>query len=88
MHIDGKTQLVGLIGWPVSHSFSPAMHNAAAQDLGLNSVYVAMPVRPQDIPAALQGLPALGFKGVNVTVPHKGAVIDHLELDKQVVFRK
>ena len=76
--IDGKTQLIGLIGHPVGHSFSPAMHNAAAAALGLNIAYVPLPVRPEQLPDALRGLAALGFRGVNVTVPHKEAVISHL----------
>ncbi len=63
MTISGKTQLIGLIGWPVSHSFSPAMHNAAAADLGLDFVYVALPVHPDDVETAVRGLPALGFRG-------------------------
>ena len=53
--------LVGLIGWPVGHSKSPVMHQAAATALGLDLDYVAMPVRPADLPAAIKGLPALGF---------------------------
>ena len=77
--IDGKTQLIGLIGWPVSHSFSPAMHNAAAAALGLNWVYLPLPVRPQDVGSALSGLSALGFRGVNITVPHKQAVMPFLD---------
>jgi len=73
--IDGRTQLVGLIGWPVEHSLSPAMHNAAFAALGLNWRYVPMPVRPGQVEAAIRGLAALGFRGVNVTVPHKQAVM-------------
>ncbi|WP_420628736.1 shikimate dehydrogenase [Candidatus Leptofilum sp.] len=73
--INGKTQLTGLMGWPVSHSFSPAMHNAAAESLGLNWAYVPLPVPPDGVAAAVSGLAALGFRGVNVTVPHKQAVI-------------
>lgn len=76
--IDGRTQLIGLIGWPVSHSFSPAMHNAAAAALGLNWVYIPLPVRPKDLESALHGLSSLGFHGANVTVPHKQAVIPYL----------
>lgn len=79
MIISGKTQLIGLIGWPVSHSFSPAMHNAAAVDLGLDFVYVAMPVHPDDVVTAVRGFPALGFRGINVTVPHKQTVIPLLD---------
>ena len=77
--INGKTQLIGLIGWPVSHSFSPAMHNAAAQALGLNWAYVPLPVAPENVATAVSGLPSLGFRGVNVTVPHKQAVMPLLD---------
>jgi len=78
LSIDGKTIVIGLIGWPVGHSYSPAMHNAAAAALGLNLVYVPLPVSPERLPDALRGLPALGIRGVNVTVPHKEAVMPHL----------
>jgi len=71
--------LTGLIGWPVSHSFSPAMHNAALAVLGLNWVYVPLPVPPDRVGDAVRGLPALGFQGVNVTVPHKQAVMPFLD---------
>lgn len=77
--INGKTQLIGLIGWPVSHSFSPTMHNAAAQSLGLNWAYVPLPVAPEQLKTAVSGLSALGFRGVNVTVPHKQAVMPLLD---------
>ncbi|MGB4872323.1 MAG: hypothetical protein WBP47_19875, partial [Candidatus Promineifilaceae bacterium] len=79
MTISGKTQLLGLLGWPVAHSFSPAMHNAAAAALGLDVVYVPLPVRPEDVGTAVSALPALGFLGANVTVPHKQAVIPFLD---------
>ena len=77
--INGKTQLIGLIGWPVSHSFSPAMHNAAAQALGLNWVYVPLPVPPEKLATAVSSLSALGFRGINITVPHKQTVIPLLD---------
>jgi shikimate dehydrogenase len=73
--IDGHTQLVGLIGWPVEHSLSPAMHNAAFEALGLNWRYVPLPVEPGQVETAVHGLAALGFRGANVTVPHKQAVM-------------
>src|SRR5690606_31595007 len=73
--ISARTQLLGLIGWPVAHSFSPVMQNAAIAALGLDLAYVPLPVRPEDLPAAIRGLAALGFRGVNVTVPHKQAVM-------------
>jgi shikimate dehydrogenase len=82
MTISGKTQLVGLLGWPVAHSLSPAMHNAAAAALGLDLVYVPLPVRAEDVETAVRALLALHFRGANVTVPHKQAVIPFLdELD-------
>ncbi|MEZ4593386.1 MAG: shikimate dehydrogenase [Chloroflexota bacterium] len=77
--INGKTHLIGLMGWPVSHSFSPAMHNAAAEAYGLNWVYVPLPVDPELVATAVSGLVALGFRGVNVTVPHKQAVMPLLD---------
>ena len=79
LEINGKTQLVGIIGWPVSHSFSPVMHNAAFADLGLNWKYVPLPVRLEDVATAVSALPTLGFKGVNITVPHKQAVMPFLD---------
>jgi len=77
--INGATRLVGLIGWPVEHSLSPAMHNAAFAALGLNWVYVPLPVPPGALEAAVKGLAALGFRGANVTVPHKQAVMPYLD---------
>jgi len=77
--IDGHTQLVGLIGWPVAHSLSPAMHNAAFDALGLNWRYVPLPVPPGQVEAAVRGLAALGFRGANVTTPHKQAVMPVLD---------
>ena len=86
--ISGKTQLIGLIGWPVSHSFSPAMHNAALAQLGLDWVYVPLPVRPDEVKTAVLALPTLNFRGVNVTVPYKQAVmpfLDEIEVGAQAI---
>ena len=77
--ITAKTTLVGLIGWPISHSVSPVMHNAAFADLRLNWRYVPLPVHPERVAQAVAGLRALGLRGVNVTVPHKQAVMPHLD---------
>ncbi len=79
MAIGGKTKLLGLIGWPVSHSLSPAMHNAAAEALGLDYAYLPLPVHPDKVADAIRGLAALGFRGVNVTIPHKLAVMPLLD---------
>ncbi len=73
--VDGHTQLVGLIGWPLEHSLSPAMHNAAFDALELNWHYVPLLVPPGQVEAAVRGLTALSFRGANVTVPHKQAVM-------------
>jgi shikimate dehydrogenase len=77
--INGKTSLVGLMGWPVAHSLSPAMYNAAFAALGLEWAYVPLPVQPEHVEQALKGLTALNFVGANVTVPHKQAVMRHLD---------
>jgi shikimate dehydrogenase len=78
LNINGQTKLVGLIGYPVEHSLSPAMHNSAFAALGLNWCYVPLPVPPERLGEAVTGLRALGFVGANVTVPHKEAVMSYL----------
>jgi shikimate dehydrogenase len=65
------TRLAAVLGWPVAHSRSPAIHNAAYRAVGVDAVYVPLAVAPDALPAALGGVRALGFLGVNVTVPHK-----------------
>ncbi|MEB3261803.1 MAG: shikimate dehydrogenase [Cyanobacteriota bacterium] len=74
LSISGTTQLVGVLGDPVRHSLSPAMHNAAIQALGLDWVYLALPVRSELLAAVLTGLEGLDCQGLNVTIPHKQAV--------------
>lgn len=71
--------MVGLLGWPVSHSHSPNMHNAAFAELDLDWAYIPLPVRPGDLKQALLGLMALNFVGGNVTVPHKQAVMRYMD---------
>lgn len=77
--ISGRTRVVGIIGDPVGHSRSPAMHNAAFAALGLDWVYVPFPVAGEDVAAAVAAVRALGLAGINVTVPYKQAVIPHLD---------
>jgi shikimate dehydrogenase len=77
--LDGRTRLVGIIGWPVKHSLSPHMHNAAFRALGLNYAYVPLPVAPDRVGDAVRGLVALGFAGANVTIPYKSAVLPFLD---------
>lgn len=85
MDIDARTQFCGVIGNPVGHSLSPAIHNAAFRTLGLNFVYLAWQV--EAIGDAIKGLRALGnFRGASVTIPHKVAAIpflDHVEQTAQ-----
>ena len=75
--IDGTTKLAGVIGWPVNHSLSPAMHNAVYEDLGLNWVYLPLPVADEiglrRVVAAIRSLPFVGF---NITMPYKAAMLD------------
>ncbi|AFV99633.1 shikimate dehydrogenase [Gluconobacter oxydans] len=73
--IDGHTKLAGVMGWPVEHSRSPLLHNHWCRVHGVNGAYVPLPTRPEHFEAALKGLAAAGFQGVNVTIPHKEAAM-------------
>jgi len=77
--ISGKTRVIALLGWPVSHSLSPAMHNAALERSGFDYVYVCFPVKPENLRDAVQGIRSLGLVGCNVTIPHKEAIIPYLD---------
>ncbi|MDB5362419.1 MAG: shikimate dehydrogenase [Rhodospirillales bacterium] len=75
-------RLSGVIGWPVGHSRSPALHGHWLQRHGIAGAYIALPVRPEHLEQALRALPILGFAGCNVTVPHKEAafrLVDHVD---------
>lgn len=72
--VTAATALVGVLGDPARHSLSPAMHNAALRELGLDWVYLALPVSSAKLAAAVAGLEAIGCRGLNVTLPHKQAV--------------
>ena len=83
MNIKGSTNIVGLIGHPVEHSFSPPMHNAAFEALDMDYVYVPFDVDPGNLESAIEGASALNIKGFNVTIPHKVEVMKYLnELDE------
>ncbi|KOR36898.1 shikimate dehydrogenase [Planktothricoides sp. SR001] len=75
MQIKGTTKLLGVMGDPVEHSLSPAMHNAAIAHLGIDYVYLPFPVKPAKLATAVAGLAAIGVKGFNLTIPHKQAII-------------
>jgi len=79
VEINGSTKLTGIIGYPVTHSVSPQIHNAAYAKLGLNYCYLPISVKPEDLERVLEGIRILSFAGVNVTIPHKEAVVTHLD---------
>ena len=74
--ITGRTALVGVLGDPVRHSLSPAMHNAALAELGLEWAYLALPAPAADLATVVRGLEAMGCRGLSVTIPHKQAVAE------------
>ncbi|ALV62716.1 Shikimate 5-dehydrogenase I alpha [Thermococcus sp. 2319x1] len=77
--VDAKTRLYGVIGFPTRHSLSPSMHNAAFRALGINAVYLAFEVHPEELGDAIKGFRALSISGLNVTMPHKEAIIRFLD---------
>ncbi|HLK59652.1 MAG TPA: shikimate dehydrogenase [Chthonomonadaceae bacterium] len=77
--VRGSTRVVGVFGYPVEHSLSPAMHNAAFAALQIPYIYVPFPVAPQALGTAIRSLYALGIVGVNLTIPHKEAVLPFLD---------
>ncbi|MDH5429891.1 MAG: shikimate dehydrogenase [Nitrospirota bacterium] len=80
MTITAQTQLCGLLGNPVDHSLSPAIHNAAFEKLGLNFAYLAFPVEDENLENAILGIRALGhIRGFSVTIPHKVSIIPFLD---------
>ncbi|HSC34663.1 MAG TPA: shikimate dehydrogenase [Thermodesulfobacteriota bacterium] len=79
MEIKATTQIYGIFGHPVSHSLSPVMHNSAFSTLGLDCVYVAFDIAPEEMGKAAQSVRTLGIKGINITIPHKESIIPHLD---------
>ena len=77
--ISAKTRICGLIGDPVEHSVSPVMHNAAFSSLGLDYIYLPFRVEKGQLAKAIDGVRALNIRGLNVTIPHKVAVIPLLD---------
>lgn len=79
LRITGNTAICGLIGDPVEHTMSPAMHNAAYRQMGLDYVYIPFRVRAEELGKAIDGMRAFNIRGLNVTIPHKVAVIPFLD---------
>jgi shikimate dehydrogenase len=80
--LSGKARLAGVMGWPVSHSLSPRLHGHWFERYGIDGSYVPLPVRPEDVELAFRALPRVGFRGWNVTVPHKESaarLVDELD---------
>jgi shikimate dehydrogenase len=77
--ITGTTKLYCIFGYPIKHSFSPIMHNANFQDLGLDYVYIAFDVHPDKLEQAVNAVRTLDIKGLNVTIPHKEKIIQYLD---------
>jgi shikimate dehydrogenase len=76
--ITGATKILGVMGYPIEHSMSPVMHNAALRQLGADYVYVPLAVPPHDLASVLASLKAIDCRGFNVTIPHKQTVMAHL----------
>ncbi len=79
LEINGHTRQLGIIGYPVEHSFSPSMHNYISDKLHNNYVYGAWCVTPENLGKAIDGMRALGIRGINVTAPHKVEVMKYLD---------
>ena len=82
MKITGTTRLAGIMGWPVAHSRSPLLHGFWLDVNRIDGAYLPLPVRPERIEEALRALPILGFRGCNLTIPHKQtalSVVDRVE---------
>ncbi len=77
--ITGKTVLCGIIGDPIAHTMSPAMHNTAYETLHLDYLYVPFRVTKEQLPNAIRGMRALNMRGLNVTIPHKAVVLTMLD---------
>lgn len=87
MRINGKTKITGIFGYPIEHTLSPAMHNAAFQALGLDYCYVPFLVHPDFLSQAVQSVRALNLAGVNVTIPHKEKIIPLLDhMNEEALF--
>jgi shikimate dehydrogenase len=75
MILSGKAKVAGIFGWPIAHSRSPRLHGFWLERHGIDGIYVPLAVAPENFEAAFRALPALGFRGVNITVPHKEAAL-------------
>ena len=77
--ISSKTQIFAVVGYPIDHSLSPLMHNASMKSLNFDGIYLALNINPDDVVEILSVMKKMGFKGINLTIPHKEIVYCHLE---------
>lgn len=87
MQIGGATIIAGVIGWPIKHSLSPRLHNYWFQKFNRDGVYIPLPVPEGMLSRVLEALPYMGFRGVNVTVPHKRAAFRHVQRHDEAAAR-
>ena len=87
MVVNGKTKITGIFGYPIEHTLSPLMHNAAFNELKLDMCYIPFKVSPADLQDAVTSIRSLNMTGVNITVPHKENVIPLLDrVDEEAAF--
>lgn len=79
MKITTKTKVIGIFGDPIEHSLSPPMQNAAIKSLGLDMIYIPWHVKPQHLEMALNGVRAMGIRGINLTIPHKERALNYID---------
>ena len=79
MKISPATKIVGVFGYPIAHTLSPLFQNAAFKELGLNFIYLPFLIKPQDLKKAVEAIKALNMVGINITIPHKKAVLSYLD---------
>lgn len=77
--ITGKARLAGVMGWPISHSLSPRLHGFWLKQYKIDGAYLPLAVKPEDTEAVLRTLPKMGFKGANLTLPHKEIAVDVMD---------
>lgn len=87
MTLSGSAKLAGVIGWPVAHSLSPRLHGYWLNEHGVDGAYVPLAVEPGDLRQVLEALPRMGFRGVNLTLPHKEAALDVVDTLTDVAER-
>ena len=87
MTVDHKTKVAGVIGWPISHSKSPKVHSYWLDKYSINGAYLPLSVAPERLDQALCGLSALGFSGVNITIPHKVAALEICDTIDEIAQR-